>query len=110
MLTKVTNYTVYKYLGILLSKDLSWSPHVGGICAKPPSARFLICSTEGSTSSQTQTLFTNYIPLLSDLIWSMPVVFGYPTPQEISMLSKVYRSLPVNWQVTDGMATPTKNC
>jgi hypothetical protein len=25
---------VYKYLGFLLSKDMSWSPHIGTVCTK----------------------------------------------------------------------------
>ena len=50
-------------------------------------------------------MVASYTLHLSDLIWNMPAMSGFLTPLVTSVLLKVYRNLPVNWQAVDGMAT-----
>ena len=51
---------IYKYLGILLSKDLSWSPHIDAVCTKARKILGLLYSPGDFTSSVTLMYSDSY--------------------------------------------------
>ena len=81
----------YKYLGILLTSDLSWSFHISDVCAK----------VEDSMVLQTQTLSNSFMYQLRDCIWNMVVKCGTLICQKISQHWKVCGNLHVELLLHD---------
>ena len=59
----------FKYLGLLLTSDLSWSKHIEGVCTK--AKKILGLLYVDSTSMLTKKLFANYIYPLYGPTWSI---------------------------------------
>ena len=93
---------MYKYLGVLLSKDLTWSHHVETICSKTHKILGLLYG-RFYWFSNPNTIGQLYTSLVCP-IWSTLAMSGHLTPLVTSLLLKVYRNLHVSWQATDGMA------
>ena len=64
----------YKYLGVLLTNDLSWSPHVGNICAKARRVLGLLYRRFYGSTSQ-----NSFICHWLGRTWSTRAKFGIPT-------------------------------
>ena len=85
---------VYKYLGILLSSDLSWSPHVDAICSKSlQDSRFALHKVLSIFKHQHYSSAL-HLSIVRPHLEYMLAIYGHPTPPEISILSKACKHLP----------------
>jgi hypothetical protein len=81
---------VYKYLGILLSKDLSWSPHVDEICSKARKVLGLLFRRYYQFSSS-ETLRQLYVSLVRPHLEYACHVWAPHTSSDIKTLENVQK-------------------
>ena len=86
----------YKHMGVLLTNDLSWSPHIGNICAKVRHVLGLLYRRFYGTTSQ-----NSYRPHMEYVcqVWD-PHLGGK---------SRVCRNLHSNWHQQGGIAVTTSS-
>ena len=96
--------TTFKYLGVLLSSDLSWSSHVHKICSKARQLLGLIYRRCYRHSNE-QTLRQLYISLVLPHLEYASSVWSPHLPKDIALLEKL-NILLLNYAQSNGTPTP----
>ena len=91
---------MYKYPGILISKDLFWSPHIDTMCYKILGLLYRR-SYQFCSSDALRQLYTSLVRPHLEYACHLWALYTHKNIHVYEL--KTYRNLLVKWQITNGM-------